>query len=391
MIKLLRYVLVTFLIFSFSFANSQSIKKLRENKKKIEKDIIYLNKLIKSSSRSKKITISKLVLVNNQINNRKKLIRNIERESMFLNSSIKTNKKSIHDSNIKLESLKIQYASIIYNSWLHKSNDSKFIFILSSYDFNQAFLRIKYLKQYADFTEKLAQDIQNLKNDLVTKNEFLSKQYLNKKSIAANLISEKLSLAREKDKHSKYISTLSSKQKNLKQKLSKQLKAQNRLNRKIKHLIKLEAKKKKRRSVNDRVLSKNFAKNKGRLPWPTKSGFISSRFGVHQHPVAKRTKVRNDGIDITTDPNSDCHVVFNGKISEVFNFPGLNNIIMVRHGDYLTVYANIAKVYVRKGQIVKTGQVLGLIYTDTSDRKTVLKFQLWKNSLKQNPSSWLSK
>lgn len=391
MTNFFRYIIVVFLVFSFSNANSQSISRLRANKKKIEKEIVFLNKLIKASSKNKKITINKLILVNKQIDNRKRLINNIEKEVEFLGSNISTNKNSISNSSIKLRTLKKQYATIIYNYWLHKVNRNKFIFLLSSYDFNQAFTRLKYLKQYAEYTEKLSSKIVKLQTQLRHKNINLSKQYSEKKSLIESLVNEKLSLANEKQDFNKYINSLSSQQKKLKQKLSKQLKAQNKLNAKIKYLIKLEAKKKRNRSANDKVLSKSFAKNKGRLPWPTKSGFISSKFGVHRHPVAKRTKVRNDGIDITTNPNSKCLVVFNGKISEVFNFPGLNNIIMVRHGDYLTVYANIAKVFVRKGDIVKTGQVLGTIFTDGSEHKTVLKFQLWKNSLKQNPAIWLRK
>lgn len=391
MIKHLRYIIIILLLFSFNSASSQSIKKLRANKKKIEKEITYLNKLILSSSKNKKITVNKLVLVTKQIDNRERLITNIEQESNSLSNSIATNKHSIVVSNKKLESLKELYAAIIYNSWLHKSVKNKFIFLMSSYDFNQAYIRIKYLKQYSDYTERLAKQIVSLKKSLANSNLRLSKQYKEKQLIANNLTNEKLSLAKEKTKHSRYISSLSSKQKKLKQKLNRQLKAQSKLTARIKYLIKLEAKKKRKRSSGDKVLSKNFAKNKGKLPWPTKSGFISSGFGVHQHPVAKRTKVRNDGIDITTDANADCFAVFSGVISEVFNFPGLNNIIMLRHGDYLTVYANISKVYVRKGDKIKTGQAIGMIYTDSSERKTVLKFQLWKNSLKQNPSRWLSK
>jgi len=387
-----RYVIIVFvMIITCSNTCGQSLNKLRANKKKIEKEINYLNKLLKTGEKDKKVTLNKIVIVNRQIHNRERLILNIEKEVKTFEVDIKANKHVINDYSLKLSNLNRQYSSIIYNSWLHKSRKNKLIFILSSYDFNQAYLRLKYLRQYSYYTQKLVGDISNLKGELIKQNADLKAKLLQKEQLAKLISNEKLSLAREKQKHNRYFSTLSAKEKSLKKKLKKQLRAQAKLSSKIKRIIKLEANKKRRRSLSENNLSRDFAKNKGKLPWPTHSGFISSKYGVHPHPVAKRTKVRNDGIDITTEKESKCYSVFNGKVSEVFNFPGLNNILMIRHGEYLTVYANLLKVFVRKGESVKTGQSVGLIYTDPDEKKTVLKFQVWKNSSKQNPSRWLSK
>jgi septal ring factor EnvC (AmiA/AmiB activator) len=391
MIKSLRYILLVLFLFSSSFVFSQSVKSLRKNKKKIEKEIVYINHLLNSSSKNKKVTVNKLSIVHKQIDNRKKLISNINAETIVLGNNIYTNRKRINKSVDRLNLLKKQYSSIIYNSWLHKSSKNKFIFILASKDFNQAYRRLKYLKQYSDYTENIATIIDSLKTNLSRRNAALILQYKEKKFLSNSLNNEKLALAREKQKHKNYISILNNKQKKLKKLLDAQLRAQNRLQTKIKRLIAREAARKVKRTTVDSKLSKSFVRNKSKLPWPTKTGFISSRFGVHQHPVAKRTKIINNGIDITTDPNSECFAVFDGKVSEVFNSPGLNNIVMIRHGDYLTVYANLSKVYITKGQKVKTSQAIGVIYTDPSEHKTVLKFQVWKNSSKQNPSRWLRK
>lgn len=234
-------------------------------------------------------------------------------------------------------------------------------------------------------------DIGKLKADLNSKNNYLKANLKNKEVLVKSINDEKLALAREKQKYSNYISQLNLKEQDLKKKLSNQLKIQSKLEIRIKEVIALEAKSLKKRTQTDINLSKDFTKNRGKLPWPTKTGFISSNFGVHSHPVAKKTKVRNDGIDITTEPNSDCYSIFSGTVSEVFNFPGLNNIVMIRHGEYLTVYANLSKVYVRKGESINTSHRIGKIYTDTEEKRTILKFQIWKNSLKQNPVNWLSK
>lgn len=400
MIKSSRYILVIFLVLSFTAVFSQSVKTLRNNKKKIEQDIIYLNKLLKESSKNKVVTLNKLELVDKQINNRRRLIDNIEQEALALSENVNQNKEKLSESSLKLDILKKQYSFIVYNSWLHKSNNNKLIFILSSNDFNQAYLRLKYLKQYSEYTENLVKDINKLKLNLDKATIILIDQYQEKQSLAKSLNDEKLSLAQEKGKYREYLSSLRSQHKNLKKRLKKQLIAQTRLTSKIKKLIKKIIKKERIRKERTRKekkikveidLSKPFAKLKSKLPWPTRSGFISSRFGVHQHPVAKKTKVRNDGIDITTDKYAKCYSVFDGRVSEIFNSFGLNNIVMIRHGVYLTVYANLSKVYVTKGERIKAGKAIGMIYTDDYEHKTVLKFQVWKNTSKQNPSRWLKK
>lgn len=391
MIKSYRCILSILLILSFSAVFSQSVKSLRNNKKKIEQDIIYLNKLLKSSSKDKSVTLSKLELVDRQIDNRKRLIKNIEQEASALSENVNLNKEKLTKSSQKLDILKKQYSFIVYNSWLHKSNNNKLIFILSSNDFNQAYLRLKYLKQYSLYTENLVKNINKLKLNLDKATINLIDQYKEKQLLATSLNDEKLSLAQEKEKYREYLASLSSQQKNLKKRLKKQLSAQSKLTSKIKKIIKIESKRKKKKTKVEIDLSSSFAKLKSKLPWPTRSGFISSRFGVHQHPVARKTKVRNDGIDITTGKNAKCYSVFEGRVSEIFNSFGLNNIVMIRHGKYLTVYANLSKVYVTKGERVRAGKAIGMIYTDENDNKTVLKFQVWKNTLKQNPSRWLLK
>ena len=155
-----RYVIIVFvMIITCSNTCGQSLNKLRANKKKIEKEINYLNKLLKSGAKDKKVTLNKIVIVNKQINNRERLISNIEKEVKAIEVDISANKLIISEYSLKLNNLNKQYASIIYNSWLHKSRKNKLIFILSSYDFNQAYLRLKYLRQYSYYTQKLVSDI----------------------------------------------------------------------------------------------------------------------------------------------------------------------------------------------------------------------------------------
>ena len=140
----------------------------------------------------------------------------------------------------------------------------------------------------------------------------------------------------------------------------------------------------------EKELSSSFASNRGRLPWPCEKGFISGTFGEHAHPVLERVKVKNNGVDITTEPNSQVKAVFNGRVSKVMSFPNLNNVVIVRHGEYLTVYSNLDVVNVKEGQEVTTRQAIGKVHYNTEEQKTELHFEIWKGKMIQNPENWLA-
>jgi len=382
-------LVLTILVFSYT-VSAQSLKELKNQKAKIEAEIKYLNELIKKGSKHRNVSLSKLSALDRKIKVREKLILNLRKEVDFNNRLFSKNKKEVLRLKDKLVFLKKQYASVIYYSWKNRAPENKLIFLFSSDNFNQAFKRLKYFKQYSFYTVKLSENIKRTNDSLLLVNSNLTK-VINQKNLLLNSHStEKLVLAKEKLGYKSLISELKKQERKIKRKLDKQLKYQSKLVAEIRRIIKANSLKLKT-IVSDINLARKFSLNKGKLPWPTRSGFISSTYGLHTHPVSKRTKFRNDGIDITTKENSSCLSVFTGVVSEVFNFPGLNNIVMVRHGSFLTVYANLKDVFVRKGDTIKTGQAIGKIFTDPDDKKTVLKFQVWKESQKMNPQLWLSR
>jgi murein DD-endopeptidase MepM/ murein hydrolase activator NlpD len=141
---------------------------------------------------------------------------------------------------------------------------------------------------------------------------------------------------------------------------------------------------------DEQVLSSSFASNKGKLPWPSEHGVITGRFGEHPHPVLKYVKVKNNGIDISTEKGALVRTVFNGKVSRVMSFPNLNKVVIIRHGEYLTVYSNLEEVNVKDGQTVTTKQLIGKIHTNPEDSKTDLHFEIWLGKSTQDPQEWLS-
>jgi murein hydrolase activator len=139
-------------------------------------------------------------------------------------------------------------------------------------------------------------------------------------------------------------------------------------------------------------VGENFAQNRLRLPWPVERGVITEKFGVHRHPVLEKVQVRNNGINIATEPGSKARAVFNGEVSRVFGITGGNSAVILRHGSYLSVYSNLREVTVKTGDKVSARQSIGTVYTDPEDGdKTILKFQIWHENQKLNPEEWLGK
>ena len=139
------------------------------------------------------------------------------------------------------------------------------------------------------------------------------------------------------------------------------------------------------------MIGNNFLQNKKRLPWPVEKGIITEHFGIHQHPVLTNVQIRNNGINIATNAGSKVRSVFEGEVSRVFGITGGNTAVIIRHGEYLTVYSNLSEVIVKKGDKINTKQEIGTVYTDLEDQKTILKFQIWKENQKLDPEEWIGR
>lgn len=372
---------------------------LKKRQQQNEKEIEFTNSLLKRTLRSKKTSYHKLLLLNQKIKSREALIHTMEGEISILDNRIVAVNKQVRRFEARLKHLRELYAqSILYAS---KQRDSykKLMFLFASQDFNQAYRRVKYLQQYADYSRKQSQEIVSTRDSLNNNIAQLTLTREKKKSLLLRKTSEKKQLGQEKGQHSKMVEQLRSKEKKLRLELDNQKRYALKLQREIQRIIKMEAAKastsksgrgKFALTPQEKLLSDQFGKNKGHLPWPTRTGFVSEPFGEHAHPVLKHVKVRNDGINITTDAHASCRSVFSGEVSYVLAMPGLNTVVIIRHGEFFTVYSNITEVSIKKGDKVTAKQIIGKVYTDNNDGQTVLKFQLWKGSSKLNPSQWLS-
>ncbi len=395
------FILMVLLLGIFTSQAQDKKVKLQGDKKKIEAEIEFNSKLLEETKQTKLTTLNHLVILKNQIANREKLINNINLEINTVNEQISLNNEILKDLNNDLEKLKDEYAEMIYYAYKNKSSYDKLIFIFASRDFNQAYKRLKYFQQYSAYRKTQTQLIEQTQQEITGTLNELKSHKAEKVTLMASLETEKNQLTKERNQQYRAMRNLSKKEKELLATIDEKEKAANDLQNEIERIIaeeiRLAAKKAGTTATGtfaltpaEVKLSADFTSNKGGLPWPLERGVISNTFGEHPHPVLKDVITKNNGIDILTEEKSKARAIFGGEVTRVMSIPNYNYVIMIRHGEYLSVYSNLDEIYVEKGDQVKTKQEIGQIYTDKSDAKTELHFELWKGKTLLNPSKWLA-
>ncbi len=395
------HVLIAFLLISFlSFGQTKA--ELERRKRQNYKDIKFTNQLLKQTKKKKNISYNRLLLINSKIRTRKNLISNINSEIELIDYELKANQSELFGLTEDLEKLKDEYARMIYYSYLHKNSYNKIMFILAADDFNMAYRRLKYFQQYSEQRQKQAELILETKAEIKQKLDLLQLMKAEKNDLLLDKKTENKELLAEKDEQKKSFNKIKIEEKKLKRKLNKQYRIAQNLQKEIERIIEEEARKAAAKQRNssagffkltpeEKLIATNIEKNKNHLPWPTKRGVITGSFGEHPHPVIRGVKVKNDGIDISTNSGAVARSIFEGTVSRVITVPGAHKTVIIRHGNYLTVYSNLKEVIVKQGDKVKTKQTIGVIYTDkANENKTVLQFQIWKENKKLNPEFWLA-
>lgn len=402
----LRICLTLIFICSINLWAQKLEKKQLENKKKdLQEEIEYTNKLLNETKKNKKLSLNQLVTLNKKISAREELINTISYEISILNRQIRSNANSVEKLQNELKKLKSDYAKMILYAYKNQDAYTRMMFIFSSQDFNQAYMRLKYLQQYNDYRKKQALIIEKTQVVLNENIAALEEKKTAKKALLNNEENEKAQLTHEKGEKEEVFSQLQNQEKQLKKDLEKKKKDAEKLQKAIQRMIEEEirkakeaAKKKKTPEPKDLVLtpeavalSATFATNKGKLPWPVLQGIITGRFGVHPHPLMREVSVSNNGIDISTSKGALARAVFDGEVTGVANIPGSGKVVIVRHGEYLSVYANLNDVYVKTGEKVTTKQNLGSVIYDDNDAKTEIHLEIWKGQAKLDPEVWLYK
>ena len=397
------------------FASAQTVKQLEKERQTMLQQLETTIKVLNETQRSQKASVNKLNVLKRNINTRQGLISAINKEIASLDVEIEklTKEKTMLEE--QLNRYRNDYANLVQEAHLSRSNYSKLMFILSAENFDQSFRRFRYLQEYSDYRKEQAREIEKTVVEIALKNDSLLLYKSSKMKILRDKESETKKLSNDQVREKKLYSDLQKKEKDLRAKQKEQQKQADALNSKIERLIaeeikKAENKKKKDDKKTDtaidtkeqqknlaltkeqELLSGNFEKNRGRLPWPTEKGFVSGRYGVQPHPVLKYVTTNNKGIYIQTPIGTTARAVFDGVVTQRFSIPGSNNAVIIQHGSYRTVYANLTDIYVKEGQKITAKQSIGKIYSDAEDDdKTELYFQVWKDKTIQNPEPWLAK
>lgn len=384
-----------------SFLSQKKSELLKKQEKILLEKIENTKVLINQTRATKKLTLSEINIVNRQIRYRQKLIDNYNFQLRKMDEKIQEINRQVNSLKNTNKILKEEYKKMLLYAFKNRDPNYKFLYIISASTFSEAFHRMKYIQHYKDYRLKQIDRIKKTQEALAISKKQLNEEIKNKKDLLE--IKEKEKLNYLTDKNSQLISL--EKIKRNENKLAEELEKNNAERREIAKAVKkaiedeikaLEKLKKAKFSLTPEglAMSKSFNKNKGKLIWPVERGEITSKYGRHQHHVVSTAFVDNNGIDITTSKNANVRSVFEGKVTSVLIIPGAGRVVMVSHGEYRTVYANLQEVYVKKGDIVKPKENLGKLLAKESGISES-HFEIWRilssgmNTV--NPSLWLSK
>jgi len=387
-----------FLILHVVLLSQTEATKLKEKRSKLETEIKYNNKLLSEVRKNKKNTLYELRLINSKIIRRNELIAILKREIYLLDKKINQTDNSIYKLNEDIATLKKEYTKIAFYLYRNKSAYNKLIFLFSAEDLNQAYQRLRYIEQMSDFIKKQAKELKQKEQAKTEKLKKLKKQKLSKKKLLTRESIQLMRLEMEQRGKDKLRRQLAGKEKNLRARLRAKQKESKMLTRQIENTIASATAplKKKGKTISykltpdERKLSNSFEATKGALPWPIEKGVVSETFGIHNHPVLKHVKIKNNGINIATSRGTDARAVFKGKVVSVVHITNTNIAVIIKHGEYFTVYSNLDEVYVKKNDFVESKQIVGRVHTNLQG-KTEFHFEVWKGKVLQNPAWWLSK
>lgn len=387
--------------------SQQGRAKLEQDKKKVEEEIEYTNRLLEQTRQTRQNSLNEVVILNKKIGKREELISTINNEVQLVEYQMAQAQDSINLLEKDLKALKDEYAKMIYYAYKNKNLYDRLIFIFASEDFNQAYQRLKYFQQYNEYRKQQALLIQIKQKRLEIKMEDLAAIRVRKNTLLTGEEQQRQQLTREREEKNKSVQTLSKKEKELQKSLKDKEAAARKLQQAIQDIIAEEIRLANERAnkpgtatekaglfsltPEERILSDNFLNNRGSLPWPLEQGIISSTFGEHPHPVLKNVTTRNNGIDMLTEEGAEARAIFSGVVTRVMNVPNNNNVVIIRHGEFLSVYSNLDQVYVKIGEKVTIKQKIGKIFTNKLDSKTELHFEVWQSKTLLNPEEWLAR
>ena len=386
---------------TFHSASAQSKQQLEKDKAKVEQEIKRLNSDLGKAKKKSKNSQRQLQLLEEKIAQRTRLINNINGQLNVLETEMSRTQDSLTLMRTQVDSMKREYAHVVRVLYGERGNLDKLVLMLDTKSYNTAFLRTKYFRDYSRYRRRQAAFIRQKEEELNETGLQLARQQQETTSLLLQERRQKEQLAQERKEQQQSLSKSKQQEKHLQQQIDKKEKQKRQLQQQIQKIINEEiakANKEKKAASGggagknttvasaDVALSNDFASNKGKLPWPVYYTKVMREYGKYTH--ASGGQNMNNGIDLQCKSGTAVQAVFGGTVSRVFTCPNGTKGVIVRHGDYMTVYANMGSVTVKEGTKVTTKQNMGTVYTN-EDGNAEFSFQLWKGTTSQNPRSWL--
>ncbi|MBT5151967.1 MAG: peptidoglycan DD-metalloendopeptidase family protein [Flavobacteriales bacterium] len=441
---MMKKLLFVFLLVLTTGLQAQTKEELQRQKVLLQDQIDLASELLLKTKSTKEASLSELQTLNQKIEARNKLIRTMDRQIRSIDREVANKAKEIETLEARVDSLKSDYAALIKLAQRQQKPRDQILFILSSKSFAQAAKRMQYFKDMAAYREQQVQQIAIAQETLAREREALIAKKAEKIQVQTAQEGEKIALQADAQIQEVTVQNLQSKESTLKKDIDKKQREAQQLEQQIKRIIAEEMRKAKERAerssleneakelglisgkdfssrtsnkalkqlidkareakgmdVRDdgpsfamtpeaRALANNFASNKGALPWPVERGIITGKFGKHPHPIVKGVIVDNPHIEITTEESAIVRSVFEGEVSSVVPIPGANVMVLVRHGNYFTVYSNLINVKVKAGDVISLKEPIGTAFTD-EEGKTMVQLGIWKDADIQDPNPWLAK
>lgn len=400
-----KYITAVFLLIGIlsgpTSVSGQENTHLLENKKsRLEKSIEYADYLIDDARKKKDATLHDLALLQSKIDIRKALIDNYLDKQNQIFDSIFAKMLRINNINTRLNELKDEYALMINSAYRNHNFYKRLFYVISAENLNQAYSRFNYYKYYARQRNTQIEYIKKVEARYFDEVDLLEIKVAENQQLIENLNREYAQLETEINLKDSIIQGLNARMQQLAAEQQRNKKAALALESRIQQIISEEGMDNTIASVNKELLtaptpeealySEGFSENHGKLPWPLQRGIISAEFGEQGHPDLRDVKIRNNGINFLTHRGANARAVFRGEVTRVLSVPNFNQVVILRHGDFLSVYSNLAEVFVEPGMTIDTKQDIGVVFTDTENEKTELHFEIWNGKELQDPANWLA-
>ncbi len=389
-------VISCLIVISVRMIAQNDVEKVRKLREYTLKEIEYANKLLEETRGRTKASIQEVNIMNQKLRKRKQYIESLETETEMVGKTVAEYQAEIDKVQAEIKRLKDLYAEMVVMNYKKRWNNYYIMYFLASDNMNQLYQRLRFVRIYYNYIENQKIKLDKLNADLSVKSNALLEVKKQKEMLIQSTKKEYSVIQEESAKKKVLLNTLKKKQAEIEREIRDKERTAKKLDNEITKIIEAERKKSGKGNIKanltpaDQIISTDFEKNRGKLPWPTKEGIISGKYGEHDHPDFKGVKIRNDGVYISTSKGEPVRSIFKGVVSRVFSIPGENYTVIIKHGNYYTLYHNLVDVTVKAGQHVETKEVLGKVYTDNETKESTLYFQIWKETERNDPELWLA-